>query len=149
MKLLLDTNILLRVSQPSHPHHAPAVASMLKLAAGGDRFCVSSQTVAEFLAVATRSIADRGLAMTQSRADAELSKVTDSLEVLYDSPAVLAELRRLVVAHRVTGKNVHDARLVATMIANGVSDILTFNVQDFARFTEIRVIDPVVFAASK
>lgn len=48
---------------------------------------------------------------------------------------------RLVVAHRVSGKNAHDARLVAAMLVHGVENLLTFNTQDFRRYGEIRVLD--------
>jgi len=53
---------------------------------------------------------------------------------LPDSPAVYAEWRRLVVTYTVSGVQAHDARLVAAMKANGVSHVLTFNSQDFARY---------------
>jgi predicted nucleic acid-binding protein len=142
MRVLVDTNILLRLSERNHSHHLLALESLRRLAAAGHTFCIASQTVAEFLAVATRSIADRGLGMAQNLADAELGKLTDALEVLYDSPSVVSELRRLVVAYYVVGKSVHDTRLVATMIANGVKHILTFNQRDFTRFPEITALDP-------
>ena len=65
----------------------------------------------------------------QVTADAELSKVISTLDILYDSPAVLAELRRLVVTHSV-------------MNINGVKDIVTFNTKDFTRYPGITVHDP-------
>ena len=33
-----------------------------------------------------------------------------------------------------SGKQVHDANIVATMLAHGVGRLLTFNVADFQRF---------------
>jgi predicted nucleic acid-binding protein len=56
--------------------------------------------------------------------------------------SVFAEWERLVAAYRVSGKSTHDARLVAPMKAHGIGRILTFNVQDFARFTEIEALHP-------
>jgi hypothetical protein len=53
-----------------------------------------------------------------------------------------AEWRRLVVAHSVSGKKTHDARLVAAMSVHGVAHILTLNADDFTRFTGITVLDP-------
>ena len=48
---------------------------------------------------------------------------------------------------RVIGKNAHDARLVAAMRVHGVTHLLTFNDQDFARYTGITVLTPAaVFA---
>ena len=48
----------------------------------------------------------------------------------------------MVITYRVSGKNTHDPRLVAAMIVHGIGSILTFDVQDFARYTEIVVADP-------
>lgn len=42
---------------------------------------------------------------------------------------------------------VHDARLVATMKTHGVSRLLTFDVDDFKRYTGIEVIHPKTVAA--
>jgi predicted nucleic acid-binding protein len=46
-----------------------------------------------------------------------------------------------VADYRVSGKNAHDARLVAAMVVHGIDSILTFNAQDFVRYREIRVLD--------
>jgi predicted nucleic acid-binding protein len=37
---------------------------------------------------------------------------------------------------------VHDARIVATMKAHGIKNLLTFNSDDFKRYTEITVHHP-------
>jgi len=57
------------------------------------------------------------------------------------------EWERLVAVHNVSGKNTHDARLVAAMIVHGVSTILTFNVHDFTRYP-ISVLDPATLIES-
>lgn len=143
MKILMDTNILLRLSEPSHPHHAPTASSVRSLGTAGNTFCISSQTISEFLAVATRSQKDRGLGMDQSSADAQLSNLITSTQLLYETANVIAELRRLVVAHGVVGKSVHDTRLVATMNTHGITHLLTLNARDFSRFSGIAVLDPM------
>ena len=40
------------------------------------------------------------------------------------------------------GVNVHDARLVATMLVHGLTHIVTFNIRDFTRYTEITAVHP-------
>ena len=52
----------------------------------------------------------------------------------------------LVSNYRVSGKNVHDAQLVAAMVMHGVEQILTFNGADFTRYAEISVLDPFQFS---
>jgi predicted nucleic acid-binding protein len=148
MKILLDTNILLRISEPAHSHHSASVSALRTLALQGHSFCIASQTISEFLAVATRPVVDRGLGMAQAKADEELTKVISSLEMLYDSKAVIDELRRFVVLHSISGKSVHDAHLVAAMNANAVSHLLTINTRDFNRYTNIHVLDPMALEIS-
>jgi len=42
----------------------------------------------------------------------------------------------------VSGRQVHDARLAAVMLAHGVSHVLTFNVEDFRRYPGIVTVNP-------
>lgn len=52
--------------------------------------------------------------------------------------------RDLVVRFGVSGVKVHDARLVALMLANDIIRILTFNAADFRRYEVlgIRAVEP-------
>lgn len=52
------------------------------------------------------------------------------------------EWRRLIVDHGVSGKKSHDARLVAAMKVHGITQIVTFNTDDFTRYSGIDVIHP-------
>jgi predicted nucleic acid-binding protein len=62
---------------------------------------------------------------------------------LPESDDVYADWRRLVVAHGISGKKTHDARIVAAMLVHGLKHVLTFNVSDFARYPDIVVLDPL------
>ena len=57
------------------------------------------------------------------------------------SPA-LQIWRRIVLAHNVAGKKVHDAHLVAMMQAHSIRSILTFNEADFKRYPGIAMLNP-------
>ena len=59
-------------------------------------------------------------------------------EVLEDGPEVWAQLDELTQRFRFGGRQVHDANVVATMVAHSERRLLTFNVADFWRFAEIR-----------
>jgi len=68
----------------------------------------------------------------------EADRILQHLERLFpllpDSANVYPVWRRLVVDYDVSGVQVHDARLVATMLVHDVKYILTFNIQDFIRY---------------
>ena len=59
-----------------------------------------------------------------------------------DGVDTFPEWERIVSQHQVSGKQVHDARLVAAMMSHRVTHILTFNTADFTRYTEITVVQP-------
>jgi predicted nucleic acid-binding protein len=64
------------------------------------------------------------------------------LTILPDTPAIFTEWRSLVVTYRVSGKKVHDARIVAAMHVRGLHRILTFNTDDFIRYKDLEVVHP-------
>ena len=71
-------------------------------------------------------------------------------EQIEDIAQALAKMwRRLVVTYAVSGKNVHDAKLVAAMNVHGVKSILTFNAKDFVRYSEITVVSPAEVAGGR
>jgi predicted nucleic acid-binding protein len=123
-----------------HPQAARALNTLLE--SNDDEVCVSTQNLIEFWNVCTRPVERNGLGMTVEMTDAELRKLEGIFTVLPDTPAIYREWRRLVRVHGVMGVNVHDTRLVAVMLVYGISHILTFNGDDFRRFSEITVIHP-------
>jgi predicted nucleic acid-binding protein len=96
----------------------------------------------EFWVVATRPVAQNGLGLSASQAQAELTRLRGFCTLLDDTPAILPQWERLVAQHQVLGKNAHDARLVAAMLVHGVPRLLTFNAADFQRFSGITVMTP-------
>jgi predicted nucleic acid-binding protein len=142
MSVFVDTNILLRSVQPSHPLHEAAVSSVAAFIAQGTPLMVTPQIVAEFWNVATRPTENNGLGMPHEQAREELARLEAFFVLLSESPEVYAEWKRLVLAYGVTGVKVHDARLVAAMNVYGIRRILTFNKDDFRRYRDIEIITP-------
>lgn len=141
MVVLLDSNILLRACHPLHPHFPVAMRAMNGLRGRSDELAITQQNVVEFWSVATRPQSGNGLGLTAEQTIAEFETLNQIFTVLPEVP-LHAEWLRLVTTYRVSGKNVHDARLVAAMVVHGVEQILTFNGADFARYAEISVLDP-------
>jgi predicted nucleic acid-binding protein len=142
MEYLADTNVLLRSTHQTHPMHATALAALTTLLRSGDRMCVTPQNIIEFWNVCTRPAERNGLGLTPGEADREASRLEGLLTLLPDVPTIYPEWRRLVVAHSVSGVQVHDAHIVAAMNVYGVSSLLTFNGPDFTRYPGIRVVHP-------
>jgi predicted nucleic acid-binding protein len=141
MPVLLDTNILLRTLQPAHPHCAVAERAIQRLRNRHETVWICAQNLVEFWAVATRPAADRGLGFSVAQTIQELAAIRQHFPLLAETP-LYATWESLVSTYEVSGKNTHDARLVAAMLRHQVDSILTFNMQDFIRYPHIKVLDP-------
>lgn len=150
MRVLLDTNILLRLMNPAGPEYAVVRSAVDALVARGDQLCFVSQNLVEFWNVCTRPADKNGFGLTGAETDACAKLIERNFLFLPDTDRTHTEWRQLVVARSVAGVQAHDARPVAAMLAHGVPKLLTLNNRDFTRYPGISVIHPrdVVAAVS-
>lgn len=142
MRVLLDTNVVLRFAEPLHAQHRTATDAAEALRKAGHDLVVVPQVLYEFWSVATRPIENNGLGMSVREAEPELTAVKSLFRFLRDERAIYPQWEQLVTALDIKGKQAHDARLVAAMNRHGVTHLLTFNVGDFARYPSITVLAP-------
>jgi predicted nucleic acid-binding protein len=143
MLWLLDSNILLRLPHRPDPLHPLIRQALGRLWARGDDFCYTSQTLGEFWSVCTRPTTARGgFGLSLAETDRRVRLIERFYRVLPDSAPVHHEWRRLLVTHAVSGAQVHDARLVASMNVHGLTRLLTLNIPDFARYLGITAVHP-------
>jgi predicted nucleic acid-binding protein len=146
--VLVDTNLLLRSIQPHHPMGAQAADAMEALRKQGVPLCLVPQNLYEFWVVCTRPLAQNGLGLSVPETQAEMARIKKLWVILDDVPTILPEWERLVGHYQVSGRNAHDARLVAAMIVHSVPRLLTFNQSDFQRYAEITVLTPALVLAT-
>ena len=132
MRILVDTNVLVRSVERRHPLMRPSRQASKILYQQGHELCATTQNIAEFWNVSTRPAAQNGLG----------NNIPALFAVLPDSMEAFREWRRLVLLHAVQGTKVHAARLVAIMKVHHIRQILTFNGGDFKRFPAIAILDP-------
>lgn len=75
MSIVVDTNILLRRTQPDYPSHTLAVESVAKLLATAESVYFTLQNASEFWNVVTRAVANNGLGFSVALAPGELEKI--------------------------------------------------------------------------
>jgi predicted nucleic acid-binding protein len=92
--------------------------------------------------VCTRPLDKNGLGLTPVQTDAEVARLEILFPVLLDNTSIYTEWRQLVVKHAVSGVQVHDARIAAAMMTHGVTQLMTFNDQDFKRYQNIKAMTP-------
>ncbi|WGV24288.1 type II toxin-antitoxin system VapC family toxin [Halotia branconii] len=146
MAYLLDTNVLLRSADPNHPMYNSATNATSLLRNQGETLCIVPQNLIEFWNVYTRPANKNGLGHTASEASEEIRRLKAFFTFLTDTASIYNEWERLAMQYQVKGVNVHDARLVAAMLVHGLTHILTFNISDFARYSEIIAVNPTAIA---
>ncbi|MCK6624574.1 MAG: PIN domain-containing protein [Anaerolineae bacterium] len=139
---LLDTNILLRIVQPEASSHRQAVEAVASILARGDNLFITPQILIEFWAVATRPVDANGMGWPPVLAETEIQQLRAQFPLLDDRPEVFVNWLQLVSQNGVQGKKVHDARLVAVMQSYAISQLLTFNGDDFRRYAAITAVHP-------
>jgi predicted nucleic acid-binding protein len=137
----VDTNVLVYATARSAPFRDRARAALARLAAG-EPLSVSRQILHEYIAVMTRQ-QTWGKALTLAEATADAASFVRRFTVLEDGSAVWDQLMELSRRNSFGGRQVHDANLVATMLAHGERRLLTFNEAGFRRFAPlIAVVTP-------
>lgn len=115
MKVLLDTNVLLRMAVVSHPTHAEAVAAVYRIRQRGDQPAIVPQVLYEYWVVATRPTSQNGLGLSTSEARLAIDEFLKSIDLLRDERGIFTNWLTDVTNLAISGKRAHDARLVATM----------------------------------
>ena len=131
--MFVDTNVLVKARILEAPDHDMARDGLKRAFDQPEPLRISRQVLREYLAVATRP---QTWAVDIGREDAlnDVARLSATFEVLEDGPVVTDWLVSLCRQVPVGGRQIHDANIVATMLAHGERRLLTFNAADFRRY---------------
>jgi toxin-antitoxin system PIN domain toxin len=142
--IAVDTNILVYAHREDSPFHAPASRCVAELAEGAGAWAIPWPCLHEFLAIVTHPriyAPPTPLPRALAQVDAWLESPT--LTLLSEQPDYWTALQSLLVAGRVAGRQVHDARIAALCRQNGVRALWSAD-RDFGRFSGLSVVNPLV-----
>lgn len=139
-RAVLDTNVLLAASDEGRPEHTSAMIAINEWPSSGMALYTSGQILREYVAVATRPTERNGLGLQQADVVANVRALRARLRLMAEDVRVSDRLLTLLDAVECSGKQVHDANIVATMLVHGVDTLVTSNIDDFRRFNNVRVI---------
>jgi predicted nucleic acid-binding protein len=88
---LLDTNILLRGSDRDSPFHNLAENAVAKLLEQKHQVCLTSQTIVEFWAVATRPVEVNGLGWSVERTCQEVDQLLNQFPLLEETSQIFGQ----------------------------------------------------------
>lgn len=139
---LLDTNVVMRFCNPADKQHQLAAEAISSLLIQDHECSIVAQIVIEFWVVATRPIEVNGLGWTVEQTRHTIDQLLNRFPLVEESQKIFPHWLNLVTANQVIGKRTHDARIVAAMLANGITHLLTFNPSDFTSLSGITVTHP-------
>ena len=106
MSYLLDTNVLLRSVQKSHPMESEAANSIKLLLRQREILVITPQNLIEFWCVATRPEVNNGLGISINETVRRIESFKSVLVLLPDTDSIFSEWEQLVVRYQVSGKQV-------------------------------------------
>ncbi|GET40607.1 type II toxin-antitoxin system VapC family toxin [Microseira wollei] len=141
-RYLLDTNVVLRFCNTSDLQHHLATEAVYHLLNQGNECFLTAQVLIELWVVATRPVEVNGLGWTTSKTRNIIDELLNRFPLIEESPQIFPNWLELVTNGKVMGKRTHDARLIAVMLAGGITHLLTFNPSDFTVTSSITVVHP-------
>ncbi len=136
----IDTNVLLCATDRSRRNHGRAQELSRIAREGGFNLALSGQIIREYLVVATRPVEVNGLGMSPTDALHNIDACMSGTMHCAETESVSAQLRSLVATHALMGKRIHDANVVATMMAHDIGWLITENGEDFEVFSKIQAL---------
>ena len=144
--ILLDTNLLARVTDSRDPQSGTARHAVHELLSQREQLVIVGQNLYEFWVVATRRpgaapAGQNGLGMTVEQASQWLGFFQRRFCLLPDHDDLPRRWYELVKTLGIRGYRAHGARLVAAMQCYGIASLLSFNFGDFQGLP-VTIIDP-------
>jgi uncharacterized protein len=142
--IAIDTNILVYAHRADSAWHAAADARLRALAEGNAAWAIPWPCIHEFFAVVTHA--------RIYAPPTPIDKALDQIDAWLESPGIVLlseseshweNLREMLLAGRVAGPMVHDARIAALCKQHGVAQLWSAD-RDFSRFAGIRVSNPLM-----
>ena len=149
-RVFIDSNILVYATFEDYKVglHRECLAQLERYLSDGTALFISGQVIREYWAQATW-LKIRGEQRPIPWVLGHLARFRSMMQELDESAAVRDQLVSLVEIHSVRAQDVHDANIVATMLAHGIDTIYS-NDGDFDRYVDsekISFVTPQVSSA--
>jgi uncharacterized protein len=140
--IAVDTNILVYAHRADSPYHKAAASAIRRVAEGTAPWAIPWPCVHEFLSVATnRRIFSPPTPPGTAIQQLEIWMESPTLRFLYESAGYWKELRATFLAGKLSGAQVHDARIHAICRVNGVDELWSAD-RDFSRMRGLNIVNP-------
>ena len=141
--IAVDTNLLIYAHREDSDFHVQAVKALQELAESDARWSIPWPCLHEFLAIATHPRIFKPPSPLESALKAmEVWLGSPGCEMIGEGPGYFEVLKKIAAKGKIAGPMIHDARIAAICIHNGVSGLWTAD-RDFSRFTTLKTGNPL------
>lgn len=140
--IALDTNLLVYAFNEDSEDHEQALAAVSEVVQSR-AWALPWSVVHEYLKILTGARATDPVPLDMALRSVETYLTSPGVHTLAETPGYWRVFRQLVAASRTTGTRLFDARIAATCLAHGVSELWTAD-RDFGRFPGLRTRNPLV-----
>jgi hypothetical protein len=141
--IAVDTNILVYAHREDSDFHPEALNAMLSLAEGSRLWGIPWPCVHEFISIVTHPSIYNPPTTIQPALDAiEVWLKSPFCRMIGEGQGYFQRLRELAENGKVRGPMIHDARIAAICLHNGVTELWTAD-RDFSRFKPLKTVNPL------
>jgi len=142
--IAVDTNILVAYQRSEYSTHLKACELITGLAESPKSWAIPWPCIHEFIAIITNArIFKKPASPTHALDVVDAILESPSLRLLGEGPGYWDGLRALVMKGHISGPKIHDARIAAICIENGVRCLWTAD-RDFSRFPSLKCLNPCI-----
>jgi predicted nucleic acid-binding protein len=134
--IFIDTNILIYANYEDATLNRIAQRKIINYVDSFYQCFINRQVIREFLVYTTR----HNFENDKMNIEFLLQRIRNNFmqyQILEDNKEITNNLFSLVQKYNLSGKKIHDANIVATMQTYNITKLLTNNVKDFERFTDV------------
>ena len=141
--IAVDTNILVYAHRPNMPFHSKAKEIVEGLAQGLEPWAIPWPTVHEFLAVVTNPrIFSEPTPTSEALLQVTFWLASPVARPIAEGKSYLPIFQNLLERAEISGSKIHDGRIVAICLSNGVERLLSAD-RDFSRYgSNLRITNP-------
>jgi predicted nucleic acid-binding protein len=141
-RIFIDTNVLVFANIEEAPLHAVALHAVRSREQRGMEVWISRQVLREYLATLSRPQTFTP-PIPAEKLGSQVRSFISRFPIAEDTAQVTERLLDLIQQFPTGGKQVHDANIVATMLAYNIPTLLTHNTDDFVRFSSLITVLPL------
>ena len=142
--IAIDTNLLVYAYREDSEFYQVATENLRPVIEGSATWALPWPCVHEFIGVVTSGrVYKPASPLPSTLAFLESLFSSPQLHLLAESPGYFDKLRELVLAAKLSGPRIHDARIAALCLHHGVRELWSAD-RDFSAFPQLKVRNPLV-----